>query len=292
MLKRWDQLTETVFGAEGKAPAWKAGARDLEHLLEDARAFLEVTATGPLSQPICFVHVPKCAGTSVDAALRRVYRSVWELDGDTIHKLDPRACDRVARGTETSNWRVRETVLAYYLSQSDTQYASGHFQITGDFLDRFGDEYAFVSLLRHPVDRWISHYLFNTYKDPGHEYYIGADMEEFLETERARGIGQIFLAYFSGTGELGPEERANSDALARAKKNLERFDLVGFVERMETFERRFAEQFGVEINAMRRNESPASDEEKTVEPEVRAKIREVCREDIELYNQALEKFGE
>jgi hypothetical protein len=287
----WSRFEKTFFGEDDKPPAWKARAKDLECYIEDARAFLEVSATGPLDARICFVHVPKCAGITVDSAIRRTYRSVWEQDGGSLHRLHPGACDEVGEAYPMSNWAVRETVTAYYLAQSDTRYVSGHFQVSERLLDRFGDEYAFITLLRHPVDRWISHYLYNTYTPEDHHYHIDADIEEFLETDRARGIGQIFLSYFSGTGEMDPDERAASDEVfAEAKANLGRMDLVAFVERMEEFNRQFEETFGQKLNLMRRNVNPATDDEKAVDPDVREKIREVCREDIELYEEALEEF--
>ncbi len=248
---------------------------------------------GPPDASICFVHVPKCAGITVDSAIRRAYRSVWERDGDSLHRLHPGACDRVGEAYPASNWQVRETVLAYYLAREDTRYVSGHVQVSKGLLDEFSDEYAFVTLLRHPVDRWISHYLYNTYTPENHHYHIDANIEEFLKTERARGIGQIFLAYFSATGEMAPEQRAASDEIfAQAKANLERLDLVAFVERMEEFNDQFERHFGRRLHLMRRNVNPATEDEKSVDPGIRERIREVCREDIELYEAALERFAE
>lgn len=279
-------------GPNEMAVMWDQTKQDVENFLEDAGAFVRTSATGPLEDDICFVHVPKCAGSSVDAAIRRKYRSVWDQDGRSLHKLDPRASDRSAEAMDATMWEVRRSTVGYFLGQKETRFASGHFQINERFLDKFADDYHFITMLRHPVDRWISHYWFNRYKDPSQDFYIEKEIESFLETDRARGIGQIFLAYFSGTGDMGPGERAASEAVyEEAKQNLARFDLVAFVEQMEAFNQSFADQFGTRLNLSRRNVSPATDEEKQVSPAVRERIRELCREDIELYEMAREKFG-
>lgn len=271
---------------------WTRVGREVQNVVVDAGALISVSTIGPLDASICFMHIPKCAGTSVDSAIRRHYRSLWEKDGSRAHKwLDPRAADRVSESTDESMWRMRRRIISYYLAQKETRFASGHFQISTELLDRFGSDYSFVTLLRDPVKRWISHYWFNRAKDSDQAFSIDTELNEFLETERARGIGQIFLSYFSGTGELSPEERATEQVMDQAIANMRRFDLIGFVEHMSDFTDKFQENFGAGLRVMRRNVSPVATEKRDVDPATRERIRDVCREDIQLHEQAIAQFG-
>lgn len=288
----WSLIENALGGGDEVPLAWKNRAKGVKSHIEDARAFTKATVTGPLDDDIVFVHVPKCAGITVDSAIRRTYRSVWEFEGKGIRRLHPGAADRVGDLYEESNWTVRESVIAYHLAEPDTRYVSGHFQVSSTLLERFADEFAFVTLLRDPVARWISHFTYNKYTPKDHRYHIHQDIETFLETDRARGIGQIFLSYFTGTGEMDPVEQRESDAVRKAaRENLSRFEVIGFVEEMDGFRRQFEEAFDAEIKLMRRNVNPASDEEKSFPPHVMKKIRDVCAADIELYELARRQFG-
>lgn len=286
-------LFDRLFGSdETESLAWKNRAKGWSSHVKDAEAFAKTTVTGPLDSDIAFVHVPKCAGIAVDSAIRRAYRSVWTYEGHGIRRLHPGAADEVGDLYGRSNWSVRETVVAYHLARPRTRYVSGHFQVTSKLLERFGDDYAFVTLLRHPVDRWISHFLYNKYTPTDHRYHIHDDVETFLETERAKGIGQIFLAYFTGTGDVAPEERAQSgEILEAARANLQKFDLIGFVEEMGQFGDQFERRFGAPLDLVRRNENPAGEEERDFSPEEIERIEEHCAADLELYHLAREQFG-
>lgn len=259
---------------------------------EDVRCFLQRSLEGIPDDKVVFVRVPKCATTSIHTEIMRAYRSVWAFEGQGIQLLHPGACDDVAEMRQIPTWDQRKAVVSYYLAHPKTRYVAGHFSIDGTMLARFADEYSFVTTLRDPVERWISHYLYNKHRERSDPRYdIEDDIESFLETERGRGIGQIALAYFSGSGDLSPEERETDEVQQRARENLRQFDVVGFVEDLPQFEREFGEtlDFGIELE--HRNQNPAPDDEKRVGDEVRAKIRDACEAEVRLYEWAREEFG-
>lgn len=249
--------------------------------------FARQTLTGGLDERIVFVHVPKCAGTSVDGAIRRLYRSAWDPVEGGRFQLDPGAANEVGDVFGRTTWEVRRSIVAYHLARPDSRYVTGHFQVDRALLDEFGDEYAFVTMLRHPVDRWLSHYFHNVYSPSDNRFHIESDIESFAETERARGIGQIYLSFFSGTGDMSPEERLDSEEVRRtAIENLERFDVVGILEEKNAFLDDFRRRFGVPLRMLRENTSSATRDEKDVSTEIRGRIREICAADIELYEEA------
>jgi len=263
---------------------------DVGEFLRDAWGFVETSLTGSLEAPIAFMRIPKCATTSVHRCIARMYRSVWTFDGNGLHSVHHGACDGAADAMEISTWEMRRTALAYLLAHTDAKFVAGHFEVNEDLLEKFRDTYSFITLLRDPVERWMSHYLYNKHL-PRDRYDISADMGDFVDTPRGRGIGQMYTAYLSGTGNLSPDERDTEEVRAQARENLASFDLVGIVEEMGAFEDQFLEQFGVELDVPHRNDSPAPEGAKDISDELRNKIRDVCSADLELYNYAREHFA-
>jgi len=263
-----------------------------ETMARDIRAFIEQTLRGPREDRIAFIRVPKCATTSIHTEIMRGFRSLWSFEGQGLQHVHPGACDDASEGREEVTWHQRGAVLSYYLCHPKTRYTWGHVAIDRTILESFGDEFSFITTFRHPVDRWISHYLYNKHRrksDP--RYDIDTDIETFLSTDRGQGIGEVSTSYYSGTAHVDGVDRTDEEVQRRARENLERFDVVGIVEEMEKFERDFAETFSFEIDVGRRNKSPAPDDEKKVSDEERSMIRDACEADLRLYDWARERFG-
>jgi hypothetical protein len=261
----------------------------VDALWRDIAAFGERSVTGEVSEPIAFMRIPKCATTSVHYELARAYRSVRSAGDHGIRLVHHGACDRAADIQGEPTWEMRRRALTYYLAHPDSRYVYGHYEVSGDILDAFHDEWSFVTLMRHPVDRWISHYLYNKYL-PRDRYDIDVSMEEFVETERGRGIGQMYTAYLTGTGHLGPDTRDTDEIRREARENLEKFEVVGLVEQMDRFTDRLGDRFDIEVDPRRRNKSPAPEGASEVSDDLRDKIREVCQMDVELYEYARDEM--
>lgn len=261
----------------------------IQRTLIDAGAFAERTLRGPMDEAVAFMRIPKCASSSIHFAIARAYRSVWVREEHGLEIVDTGACDRVADIWEISNWEVRRLALSYQLARSGTRYVHGHFAVNRRILERFGDDYAFVTSLRDPVQRWISHYLWNRHLSTG-RYNIESDLEEFVETERARGIGRIYTGYLVGPDRLDPSEPVPDHLRERARENLRRFDVVGIVEQMDAFRREFRDRFDVELDPRHRNTSPAPEGSDEIDRELRERIREICEPDLELYEFARDQL--
>lgn len=284
MSDRWAKMVSAV---GDYLPLADTG--QVEQSMLDAGAFTARSLRGPIDHDIAFMKIPKCATSSVHFELVRAYRSVWVRQGYGIEHLDSTACDEIAELWGISNWEMRRYALSYHLAQDETRYVYGHYPVNEGVLEKFGDEYGFVTTLRDPVRRWISHYYYNRYLSP-EQYSIDLPLDEFLETERARGIGRMYTAYLVGPERM-PDEGPVPEALReQARRNLEKLDVVGIVEEMDELCRDVERTFGIEIDPKHRNPSPAPEGAKEVQPEQRRRIREFCEPDLELYEYAREEL--
>lgn len=117
-------------------------------------------ATGDvIDKPVIFLHVPKCGGTSIQAALQDAYglRSGIRIDlrgnihHDAFFRLDSHSSKDAADRLGVPLHELREHVLQYYLSQTSKKLISGHFYFSDTAYEGFHREYNWITLLRDPV---------------------------------------------------------------------------------------------------------------------------------------------
>lgn len=201
--------------------------------LSDTAKALQRHAQSLLSgNRIVFHHVPKCGGTSVGRALRLSYflsqGTVTPIESDKAFQVvqeskSPRPVGQVSD--------LREMMLLYML-YSDVRCVAAHIPFSDAAFDRFSGSYSFVTLLRHPVERFISNY-FWSHKHPDGVQHVSESLEEFIGTDRARRLGSTYARYFSG--EPAADEFTTKHAVA-AVRNLKRMHLVGFLDDLGRFQ--------------------------------------------------------
>jgi hypothetical protein len=183
-------------------------------------------------RPIVFHHVPKCGGTSAGRSLRRAYL----LSQATVTPVETEKAFNAVQspGRQQGIGHVAELreMMLLYLLYSDVRCVSAHVPFSDAAFDRFADRYSFVTLLRHPVDRFISNY-FWTHNRPDAHYHVAESFEDFLSTERARGMGSTYVRYFCGE----PAQKFTLRHVDSAIRNLRRLDGVGFLDDVDRFER-------------------------------------------------------
>lgn len=238
---------------------------------------------------ICFIHVPKCAGTSVTWAIRRQAFSLREqlLLKDFGYEL--RAGARAADFAGRSLWTFAPEVMAYHLASARYKYAAGHVHCPPKLIDTFCDRWSFITVLRDPVERLLSAYAYDTFKKS--EFFKNTyDIDEYLEQQSGRWNGVMYLFYFSELMyEEKPFEADHAKYVEQAVKTLGKFSLVGSVEQFDGWIAGFRDAFGPTLKVARRNVSPRSEaiERIRADPGLMKRIREVCAPDTEVYRRVI-----
>jgi hypothetical protein len=165
-----------------------------------------------------FDHIYKAGGSSVENAFLQ-----W---------LDPADVTPV----------LTETATSALQNHADKRLITGHFHLLpGQWLDH--DRYA-LTMLRHPVDRIISHYYFakadvgprggdvdvELTRQFSFEEYVHSDAPEVRIHLDNHQVTHFFPLVWDGLTDLSPSER-----LELAKQGLRHYDLVGVFEEFEDF---------------------------------------------------------
>ena len=219
---------------------------------------------------IIYIHVPKCGGSSFGAALRLRY-------------VTSQATIRLGGGDPTLQGDVR--ILSDYARRRDDlrdciaagkRMIAGHVQYDPDLHDGAASGYRFVTLLRDPVDRFVSHYHYVQRKHPNPER---ADtLAAFLKTQDARRLASQYLFYFAGKSQKAAPETA--PLVARAIANLSRFDIVGDLGKPHVFARDLRRLTGLPLLRWYRNAAPIPTR---VPASLRSEIEALCAPDIAIY---------
>lgn len=233
-------------------------------------------------QRIVFHHVPKCGGTSVGRSLRRAYilsqgTVTPEESFEAFTAVAGRADRKQVIGDELE---FREMMLLYLL-YSDIRCVSAHVPFSDIAYEKFHGKYLFVTLLRDPVERFVSHYSWS-HNRPNAHGHISEEFEDFLSTERAKALGSAYVRYFCGRPGLTPADV--SAAIEMAVRNLRRLDHVGFLDEMVRFQGALQHLTGKQLRIGRENVGKTrSMRESVMEGRLKQKVLDVCAPDREIW---------
>lgn len=276
---------------------------DTDKVIESLIARSSNIFQGTLKQKTFFLHIPKCGGVSIRKAIKSCYVSFDILQDKYLTDLPSTAAFNAAQisakqtclsSDVTDDYQIlkfRESLLLYFMCQSDTKYIAGHFTFSAIAYQSFFDKFAFVTILRNPVKRWISAYFYNRYKKLGHRK-TDADIAAYLESSFAQSQGYEYVKFLGGVDEGG--DYTSEQAINRAKENLHKFTVVGCLEYQNDFVHQFQDRFGRKLNIRVSNQSPRpeTDQNTVVTEAVKEKIETICRPDIEVYRYAIDNFVE
>lgn len=233
---------------------------------------------------ICFSHVPKCAGAALGHAIARRYGILDRIFIRNFH-LEPGASGKASEAISVPVRDLRENVLAYILAEGTYKYVSGHFRCRPATVSAFGQEWHFITMLRHPIERWISGYVYDRYKLL---QWAQTDLsvEQFLESRRGHMNGMMYLLYFSNI----PEDPFISDYqyyVDEAEANLQSFSLVGILENLEEVAQTFSGIFGkpIKVSAVNPSPNPQAAQKIRRDKKLVERIAEVCQPDMDLYRR-------
>ncbi len=250
---------------------------------------------------IVFTHIPKCAGTAVGDAIGG---TVQPFSRSILNYRAARQAGLLVADSEITNSGIRDDLkylrfLLCYKLNSGFRYVGGHYPVSRAILENYSDEFHFVTLLRDPVDRWKSDYIFQSglkTGDPETKPRIGLEDQFDAVTSSGRGLlmGSMMCSMMTGSYPRVMDEAV--EMVGMAGENLAMFSVVGIVGHMEKFKADLKLKTGIKINIQRKNESRnlyrGNDQgrfEELVEflgrTEINARIEELCRADMGLYNR-------
>lgn len=234
-------------------------------------------------QRFVFHHVPKCGGTSVGRALRMRYI----VSQATVTPESSFRAFEAFTGREDREQMLidvldlREQMLLYNMFE-DVHGLSLHVRFSNIAYERFRETYKFVTILREPVARFISHYHWSHGKPDAHAR-IEEDFTAFLETERAKRLGATYVEYFGGLPK--DADITSEAAVAAAIENLGKFDVVGDLAALGGFESDIRKSLRVRVRIGHENARKKSGGRKELDdPEMRARIEALCAPDIAVWN--------
>ena len=236
---------------------------------------------------IFFLHIPKCGGVSFNQAIRNSYGNRWEQE-EYCFSLDGNAARRCSQLLGEDRNEYRKKILAYVMSLDRYKYIHGHFAYSEKIYQEFGDEWNFVTLLRHPVAQWFSQYFYDRRAES--EVRIDEELSTFIESERATLMGNTYVRKLTEGFSL--TEAASEAAIKQAIENLNKFALVGVLEKIDSSIANYQQIFGTSLTLKQLNKNPTSksEQQKKITPEIHKKVEEICQPNLKVYRAAIEKF--
>ncbi|RJP83248.1 MAG: hypothetical protein C4522_01240 [Desulfobacteraceae bacterium] len=254
------------------------------------------TLSSPLKERIFFLHIPKCGGNSIKDALRNAYLSLfwWQdnayvyLSNSIIEKMVQMLIKEDSDAFRVSPdcvLRMTEQLLLYHMSLQKVKCIAGHIPFSEIAFRNFGGQFATFTLLRDPVDRWISEYYYNrNHQRPNAKMPI----EEYIMSGFGKAQGTQYVLYIGGRSNGNDHE--SLAAVQRAKENIEKFAVVGFIDKLDDFVDRFHHRFGIRLEIGRKNVTPLDNGRDSISDSFRRQIENICERDYEVYNCARRKF--
>jgi len=212
-------------------------------------------------QRVAFIHIPKCAGKSVAAAIHNAMGSMlepWINSRDArqaVHSVFPGGGpDEIFEATPL----YRRYLLAYFL-QSGRKLIYGHLPVGLELVEEFKKEVAFVTVLRNPVARWKSNYIYDKinnddpfsppYRDSGR--CLEEELDEILGS--VRGVQLAYVPTMMLTGKFPASLREAEYLSGRVIETLRNFAVVGFTDDLASFSLAFERATGSKIYIPRKN---------------------------------------
>lgn len=250
---------------------------------------------------LVFLHVPKTGGTSLDETLEALYPRSSESNirfGAVTQAWQLAKGFRPSGQEDDFTWfQTINTVLAYKIVRQ-APYLSGHFAVSEQLLKRAQDRYRFVTLLRDPVSRWKSNYVYSRIRlaQDGKRQApddIAQELEDYLTSPQAAKEGAKYVRYFGGYKT--PDRLHEPGRIDDSITLLSKFDCIGFLEDLPTFEQQLSDLLKTKVSVphLRKTEAfsepgkyTSHDYKTLFTNSVLEQVTELCQPDLEVYKAA------
>ena len=234
-----------------------------------------VTTARSKDEALIFIHLPKCAGTTLNRIIE------WEYDPMRVFSIDP----------VLFLWSYRKLNRWPADRLAKMQVFKGHMPL--GIHRRLPQPSTYITFLRDPVERVISAYYFarNYFLHPKHRWISKLSLEEYV---RISPNHNVQCKYISGRAFVGDHHAGDCDeqVLEAAKENLNKdFSLVGLTERFDEGLAILKIMFGWEIAKYAKFNVTKSRLKKTSLPSATVElIAERNKYDVALYDYAVPIF--
>ncbi len=227
---------------------------------------------------IFFLHIAKCGGTSISNAIAKCYKPWRPENAQGVVNLNEQAA-RFAEEHSVAGYRhVRRDLLNYTMALPEVKCISGHFQYSNVAHEAFQDRWHFVTVLRDPVKRWLSHYRYNSTRSR-----ITLPIEEFIETRQAQSFGRAFVDEI--TEDLDKDTLGIDELMPIALARYRKFSVLGTIEDTSGFTQQFEEKFRRKLYIPHLNRTPEQRGPEGITESILQRITELCAPDIRLHSE-------
>jgi hypothetical protein len=241
--------------------------------------------SGPMKTGVCYMHLPKCGGNSIIYGMLRACPLYHRASWITVPETRAAAAERHG-GTPADHHedgQSPEQLFALRRELLNDQLAASHAVIAGHYLfdrtayEKYKDQHKWVTVMRNPVDRVISHY-----REEHHSGFLDLSFSEYLDSRMGWNHATTYTRYFSGTAYIPPEEL--DEKLEIARQNMNAFLYIGFLEELFDFQAFFEKLTGkpLQITHRRAANFPKPD----ITPEDYQKLERLCAADRAIYDAA------
>jgi len=204
--------------------------------------------------------------------------------------IPQREGSRVSELLQVPAMRVREIYLSLQLADRQNVFGTGHSYCRPHVVEAFKEEWVFITILRNPIDRWISQYVHSTFMT--HPWGRNKlSIEEYLRSPQGLKVGRRYLDYFSDYSEA-PDSADPSHYVVQALGNLSCFRVVGALVMMPAWKNAVQAELDIQIYLPTLNMSPCPKKKEQIysDKNLMKKITKLCQHDIEIYDQSLKSI--